>query len=68
MNIDKAINILERHRYEKGLPDQGITWKPNADTIAIDLAISALEAQQADKWIPISEGPPSKKMKEEFGS
>lgn len=53
MNNQEAIKILKMHRYEMGLPDQGSTWKANADTIACDVAISALEAQQADIWVPL---------------
>lgn len=56
MNNQEAIKILKMQRYEMGLPNQGSTWKANADTIALDLAITALEAQKDDMWIPISSG------------
>jgi hypothetical protein len=55
MNNQETIKILKMHRYEMGLPNnQGSTWKPNADTIAIDFAISSLEAQKDDAWIPVT--------------
>lgn len=55
MTNQEAIKILKMHRYEMGLPYQGSTWKANADTIACDVAITALEAQQADRWIPVTD-------------
>ena len=45
MEIEKAIEILQHHKRVFGLPEQGSKWKPNADTIACDVAIQALEKQ-----------------------
>jgi hypothetical protein len=59
MNNQEAIKILKMNRYEMGLPNQGSTWKPNADTIACDLAITALEAQKDDAWFPVTERLPT---------
>lgn len=42
MDISKAINVLECKKYKAGLPEQGDTWRPNAETIAIDMAINEL--------------------------
>lgn len=45
MKIEKAIEIMKYNKHLLGLPEQGETWKENANTIACDLAISALEKQ-----------------------
>lgn len=45
MEIDKAIETMKYNRYILGLPEQGHTWKANANTIACDMAIAVLERQ-----------------------
>jgi hypothetical protein len=42
MEIEKAIKTMEYNKDLLGMPDQGSTWKPNANTIACDIAITAL--------------------------
>ena len=50
MTIEQAINQIEYNRHILGLPYQGYTWRPNANTIACDLALEALrEKQERDK-------------------
>ena len=49
MTEEKAIKILEHTKRNCGLPEQGDTWKSNAETIALDMAIQALEKQVAIK-------------------
>lgn len=49
---EKAIKILEHTKRNCGLPEQGDIWKPNAETIALDMAINALERQIAKKPKP----------------
>ena len=63
MNIEKAIETMEYNKHLLGLPEQGETWKENANTIACDLAISALEKQLSSGWIPVSERLPEKSGK-----
>lgn len=46
MNRVRAIEVLKVIKRKEGLPNQGNTWKPNADTIACDMAIAALEEVQ----------------------
>ncbi len=46
MTEQKAIKILERTKEIRGMPDQGNTWSANAETIALDVAISTLEEIQ----------------------
>lgn len=55
MTEEKAIKILERTKRNCGLPEQGTTWKPNAETNALDMAIEALEKKKDNRWIPCSE-------------
>lgn len=43
MTNEKAIEMMKYNRSLLGLPDQGDTWKANANTIACDMAIAALE-------------------------
>lgn len=62
MTEEKAIKILEQTKRNCGLPEQGDTWKPNAETIALDMAINALEKQKDNGWIPCSE-----RLPEEYG-
>lgn len=50
-DIEKAIEIMEYNKHLLGLPEQGETWKENANTIVCDLAISALEKQLNGGWI-----------------
>lgn len=46
MTENEAIKKLEYTRRNCGMPYQGDTWKPNAETIALDIAIKALEEVQ----------------------
>ena len=34
--------MMEYNKHLLGMPDQGKSWKPNANTIACDIAIKAL--------------------------
>ena len=52
MTEEKAIKILERTKRNCGLPEQGTTWKPNAETNALDMAIEALEKKKDNEWSP----------------
>ena len=45
MEINRAIKTLEYTKRNCGKPHQGDTWSPNAETVAIDMAINALEIQ-----------------------
>lgn len=45
MKIEEVLKTMERNKHLLGLPDQGDTWRQNANTIACDMAISALEKQ-----------------------
>lgn len=40
-----AIKSLEYTKRHMGLPEQGSTWSPNRETIAIDMAINVLKRQ-----------------------
>lgn len=62
MTEEKAIKILEQTKRNCGLPEQGDTWKPNAETIALDIAINALEKQKYNGWIPCSERLPEESL------
>lgn len=42
MENSKVIEQLEYTKQHMGMPEQGDTWAPNAQTIAIDQAIDAL--------------------------
>ena len=42
----KPINILEYVKHIVGLSDDGYTWHPNAETIAVDTTMKALEENQ----------------------
>lgn len=46
MTENEAIKKLEYVKRNCGLPVQGDTWKPNAETIALDMAIRGLEELQ----------------------
>ena len=46
MTIEQAISQMEYNRHILGLPYQGDTWRPNANTIACDLALEALREKQ----------------------
>ena len=46
MDNSKAISILKCTQRNVGLPERGNTWRPNAETIAIDMAINALETSE----------------------
>ena len=57
MKPDEAIELLKNMKWS-------ITTKFNAvnnSTKALDLAISALEKQEADRWIPVTERLPEEK-------
>lgn len=45
MNEVEAMKIMKYNKRLLGLPDQGEAWRENSNTIACDLAISALEKQ-----------------------
>ncbi len=62
MTEEKAIKILERTKRNCGLPEQGTTWKPNAETNALDMAIEALEKKKDNEWIPCSERLPEEEI------
>ena len=61
-DIEKAIKIMKYNKHLLGFPEQGETWKECANTIACDIAISALEKQLNGGWISVSE-----RLPEEFG-
>lgn len=46
MEIEKAIDIMKYNKELLGLSEQGNKWRENANTIACDLAIKALEKQK----------------------
>lgn len=46
MTEQEAIKKLKYIKRNCGMPTQGDMWKPNAETIAINLAITALEEIQ----------------------
>ena len=55
MEINRAIKTLEYTKRNCGKPHQGDTWSPNAETVAIDMAINALQEnpkliEEVKKW------------------
>lgn len=46
MTENEAVKVLEYTKRNCGMPEQGEKWKPNRETIAIDMAIKAIEEIQ----------------------
>lgn len=51
MTENEAVKKLEYTKRNCGMPFQGNTWKPNTETIALDIAIEALEEIQQYRLI-----------------
>lgn len=55
MDNQQAIEMMEYNKRILGTPDQGNHWKPNANTIACDMAIKALYNNEYPHWISVDE-------------
>jgi len=55
MDNSQAIDMMEYNKQILGTSDQGNFWKPNANTIACDMAIKTLKVNNILHWISVNE-------------
>lgn len=59
MDNGRAIDMMKYNREILGTSDQGNHWKPNASTIACDMAINALQNNETSHWISVTDKLPN---------
>lgn len=65
MTESEAIKALEYTKRSRGMPEYGDKWEPNAETIALDMAIKAIE--EVWKYRSIGTVERFEQLSEQFG-